>query len=1006
MTLELSPGSTSASPQGRGGPRFPTPASPRSMLCPHLVGRAEDVAALGRALDEAWSGRGRTLFLLGEAGVGKTRLANHLAAEASRRQLTVLYGRAVESDQTTAFRALADALQACFRKGELPDSPELEPYLPGLAWILPDLRRHVVAPAEEPLIVVSEGVLRLLRVLGNGRGTVLILEDMHWADAETLAVIEYLTDHLGDQPALCLVSVRSEIPSRARLLARGLTGRRASEALDLRPLTDTDITTMACACLGVDELPAGLPEYLVEHAEGVPFLVEELLAASVACGALIGHSGTWSFNPYHEIPVPESFADSLRRRISLISGPAFEILSAAAVLGRSFDWELLPAVTSLDEEAVLNVLRAATGAQLLELSLQQEPDQAVYRFRHALTRDVMVRHLLPSERAILARRAVETLEASRPDLPGEWCLLAARLCQEAGEPIRAASLHLKAARRSFVAGDLASTERLLEVARGLSEGDFSLQIRIDRFLTEVLALMGKTNRVREVGERLLDDLGRLRDAAADLAELHLNLARAEVTATNWLVARNHLEQARHLAESSPGTRLLPRVDALAANMAIGEARLSEAERLARAALELAKGEGLDKPGMAPAACEALEVLGRRARLRSLKEAESIFSRSLEIAASHAMPLWRLRALHELGAIDIFETWRLDRLQKARKLARQEGALATGAYVNLNLAVVHQQRTDLAQAIELAEECEGAARCFGLGLLLPMSLIIQATAHALAPRRSDMETAIDMAQDLSGGDPNVLRGAWGQCRAELSFILDDRERALEELETAMDYIRQCDTDPWPFRGTWVLLRTVLDREPDAARDELRASVGVISRSNRAYLAYADAIAAGQEGRLAEAQTSFAAGEAEMAGLEGASWWRHRARMLVAEAALEDGWGDPVSWLQEAAVVFAEHGYARLVARCRGLLRQAGGALPRLDSSSVDIPTGLLRRGVTGREMDVLVLVAERLSNRQIAKRLIISPRTVEKHVERLMAKTSTKSRTELGTILRKEAQSEG
>ncbi|MDP8930609.1 MAG: AAA family ATPase [Actinomycetota bacterium] len=976
------------------------------MLCPELVGRSKDVAVLARALAEAWAGRGRTLFMVGEAGVGKTRLATHLAAEATRRNLTVLCGRAVESDRTTAFRALADALQACFRSGELPDSPELEPYLPGLAWILPDLRRHVVSAVEEPLIVVSEGVLRLLRALGDGRGTVLILEDMHWADAETLAVVEYLSDHLVDQPALCLLSVRSEMQSDAKLLARALAGRRASEVLDLRPLSHADVTTMARACLGVSDLPADLEEYLVDHAEGLPFLVEELLAASVACGALTRQNAVWSFNPYHDIPVPESFADSLRRRIALITGPAFEVLSAAAVLGRSFDWELLPTVTSLDEDVVLNVLRAATGAQLLELSPTPDSDQVVYRFRHALTRDIVVRHLLPSERAILARRAVEALESAHADLPGEWCLLAARLCHEAGEPARAASLHLEAAKRAFVAGDLASTERLLEIARGLSESDLSLQVHIDRFLTEVLALMGKTNRVREVGERLLGDLCRLRDTTGELAELHLNLARAEVTATNWLVARNHLEQARHLAETGAGTQLLPRVDALAANVAIGEARLSEAERLAHAALALAEWEGLDKPGMAPAACEALEVLGRRARLRSPSEAEAVFSRSLEVAETYALPLWRLRALHELGTIDIFETWRLDRLQRARKLARQEGALATGAYINLNLAVVHQHHVDVSQAVELAEECEGAARCFGLGLLLPMSLIIQAAAHALLLRRSEMEAAIDTAQELSGGDLNVMRGAWGQCRAELSFLLDDRERALEELDTAMDYIRQRDTDPWPFRGTWALLRTVLNRDPHQAREELRTSVGMVSRVNRAYLAYSEAVAAGREGKLADAQTFFDAAETDMAGLQEAGWWRHRARMLVAEGALEDGWGDPVPWLQEAAVIFAEQGHTRLVARCRGLLRQAGGTLPRLDSSAVRVPSGLLRRGVTGREMDVLVLVAERLSNRQIAKRLIISPRTVEKHVERLMAKTSTKNRAELSTILRTEAYTEG
>lgn len=944
------------------------------------------------------------LFLLGEAGVGKSRLASQLAAEANRRGLAVLSGRAVESDRAVAFRSLAEALQACLRHREVPDTAELEPYLPGLAGIIPDLRERAGITADEPLVVVGEGVLRLLRALAGPHGSVLILEDMHWADPETLAIVEHLSDHLHRERVLCLLTIRSEEQSEARALARALAARRSTALLELQHLSDSDVEAMARSCLEVEALPSGLDDYLVERAEGLPFLVEELLDASAASGALVRRDGQWEFHESHDIPVPQSFTDSLWRRVSHIDRAAADVLSAAAILGRSFQWELVPVMARLPEELVLRVLRRAKDARLVEVSPGSGEDQVTYRFRHALTRDLMVRHLLPSERATLARRALAAIESAYPGLQGEWCHLAARLSDEAGERSRAATLQLEAGRRALAAGDLAGAERLLEAASERAEGKAALQVEIDRLLTEVLALMGKTDRVREVGERLLSELARLSAPPQDLALLHLNLARAASTATKWVDARDHLERARALARST-GTDLVPQVEALAAQVAIGEARLDEAQQLALTALSLAEREGLEKPGMAAAACEALEVLGRQARLHDMEESQDLFSRSVAVAEAHGLPVWRLRALHELGAIDLFETWRVDRLLQARRLARREGALSTAAFVDLNLAAVHLCRVELEEALEFAEECAGAARCFGLGLLLPMSLVVAAAVHALAMRGGDMEDAIDAAWRQSNGDPNVAGGSWGQCRAELSFVLDERERALEELDTAMRQVRGHHTEPWPFRGTWALLHTVLDIDGDATREELRASVGAVPRVNRAYLAYADAVAAGRVGRSAEAEAAFARAEDEITRLQGAAWWRHRARRLVAEAALEDGWGEPVAWLQEASMVFAEHGHDRLVSSCGSLLRSVGAKVHRAGQPGVDVPGELRGRGVTGREMDVLRLVGERLSNPEIARRLFISPRTVEKHVERLMAKTGVSRRTDLAAILRRHVSRE-
>jgi DNA-binding CsgD family transcriptional regulator len=117
----------------------------------------------------------------------------------------------------------------------------------------------------------------------------------------------------------------------------------------------------------------------------------------------------------------------------------------------------------------------------------------------------------------------------------------------------------------------------------------------------------------------------------------------------------------------------------------------------------------------------------------------------------------------------------------------------------------------------------------------------------------------------------------------------------------------------------------------------------------------------------------------------AWYRQYARRLAAEAALADGWGEPVAWLREAAAYFAARGDDRVAAACRALLRRVGAPVPR-PAGDEDLPGPLRALGVTEREADVLRLVAQGLGNREIAERMFLSPRTVEKHVASLLSKT--------------------
>jgi DNA-binding CsgD family transcriptional regulator len=964
----------------------------RSILCPTVIGRDEVLGTLEAAVAGGRSGRGGVTAVVGEAGIGKSRLVSQVAEAAERGGLAVLSGRAVDSDSPVAFRPLSHALLARFRVSGPPESPELRPLRSALGRLVPEWQNQELPTIEQSVVLVAEAVVRLLRVVAGDGTCLLILEDLHWADAETLAVVEYLADNLRSQPVVCIVTLRGDESAPAFALVRSLAAKRTVTAIELGPLDDAAVNQMAQACLGMIDLPPMLAQPMRAWSEGVPFLVEELLAAWVGAGVLVpGPSGGWSVaGPVVPI-LPETFAASVRSRVDALSADARGVLQAAAVLGRRFDWALLPPLTGLSQEAVIAELRDSLNAQLI--TEESDATGPGFRFRHALTRDAILGNLLRPERTALFARALRAVEEAHPTLAGSWCELASELAEGCGDTERSARLLHIAGRRALDQGALATAEAALERARALPVSS-RVAMTIEETLTEVLSLAGKVERAIEVGTGLLASREAQAAPTVRRAEVALRLARAMASSGSWAEASGQIDAARRLS-GGVDPPLAARIDALAAHVALGESRFDDAVRLAETALGLAEASGL--PAVA---CEALEVIGRRSRLHDLAEAEMWFERSHRIAADHGLTLWRIRALHELASIDVLRTVRLDRLSVARELAYEAGALMTAAHLDLHICLVLAFHFDSKEGLAVGRRCEEAARRFHLGALLPMALLRQAQCHAIDGDQESMEAAIDQANAAAGENQDVSAGAWGQCRAMLSLLGERRNQALEELEAGAALLRnRPEALPWTFRGLWALLRTTEDVDGSAARAELRSSGATALPFHRAMLGYADAVASGRAGDSDEAEDAFAAAETEISAMAGRGGYGHVARRLVAECALQDGWGDPASWLREAVVFFEDRGQDRVAVSCRALLRDAGVALPRRQRSDSGVPPALRALGVTAREADVLALVAERLSNKEIGLRLYVSPRTVDKHVQRLLAKTGRKRRSDLIAIAR-------
>lgn len=958
------------------------------MLCPVLISREAEFRHLVAALDDTERQRGGIVFLTGDAGVGKSRLAKELVAQAASRGFRTVTGRAVQTAAPLPFRPVTEALMKIARSHGIPQSAELADYRPALAALMPGWGTPG-AEAEISPLILGEALIRLLSLYG-GPGTVLVLEDIHWADPDTLSIVQYLADNLAGKPVLCLATLRDGEPSPGLDTVRSIHAGRAAPIIEVPRLSDADVARLAACCLGTDEVPEAVQRRLLADCDGLPFAVEEILAAARASGELARGPQGWTVNEHIATGVPPSIVGSVRNRLATLGPQVTNLIVAAAVLGKRFDWTLLARLAGVTESEALAALDQAHAVQLIE------PCQAtgMFRFRHSLTRDAIVSDLLPPDLASRSASAAAAIEDANPGLPGICCEQAADLHKAAGNPVRAASLLLEAGRRALYQGAVGSAVETLQDARQLlasiRPAEPALEIAVGEALAEALELAGDVDQLAPLAEQLITTL---ESAGADprrQALIRIRTARAE-SEEDPRAAAAQLTAARTIADTLADPALTSRIDAAAARCALDSSDLDRAEELAQRSLATAEQAGL-RGWAADVAFESLEVIGRRERVRDMVAARSAFQRAYQVAGGDDFAIRRIRALHELGTIDMLEDGATGRLTEARELAHQAGAISTATVADLQLANVWSLGTDLDRAAAAARQCEESARTINAHRYEAMAISVQALVSGIRADRAATEAAAERAEGIIPGEPEVLFTTWGQARVTASLFADEIGRAIEESTLGRSFAGDAALiAPRRAWGYHALLQAVagLDgREAVRQAKDAGAGVGWI----QGCLAYAEAVLEGREGRRARAEALAEEGRARMAPF--APWWNHLVRRLVAPAALEDGWGQPAAWLREATAEFEATDHARLASACRGILRRAGERVPRSGRGTAQVPPQMRRLGITSREMDVYVLVAQGLSNAEIAGKLFISPKTVETHVASLVYKTGQGGRREL------------
>ncbi|HSF03272.1 MAG TPA: alpha/beta fold hydrolase [Solirubrobacterales bacterium] len=486
-----------------------------------LIGREVEMTRLRDALDRALAGGGGLFAILGEAGIGKTRLVEELIAHADRCDAHILLGRAYESDQVLLFGPVVDAL----RTGRIDNVEEVLDVL-GPVWRaeLARLLPEVAAPTAPPLPArvdyrrLFEAIARLVARLAAQQPVLLVLEDLHWADELTVRLVAYLARRAPTERVLVVVTAREEELQDAGMLRHTLgdlaqAGQLVRLGLGSLSQSDTAALVAMLTPASVGAPAEQLGERVWGASEGNPLVAVEMMREIEERGLIEG------------LTLPRRARDVISRRIERLADPGRSLLVVAAVIGREFDFELLRRTSGFDDETTAQAVEELVRRGLLTGVGER------LGFTHERIREVGYSDLQPWRRQHLHRRVADAIEALRADrLPDYWEVLADH-CERGGDWARAVHYYLRVAERAkqrfaYATAEVSCRQAAEAAAQSPTRG--ADRTRALELLGDVVSLRGDLDRANESYEASLEGA----TSEADRRRIVNKLHRRRLTSRN------------------------------------------------------------------------------------------------------------------------------------------------------------------------------------------------------------------------------------------------------------------------------------------------------------------------------------------------------------------------------------------------------------------------------------------------------------------------------------------
>jgi DNA-binding CsgD family transcriptional regulator/tetratricopeptide (TPR) repeat protein len=985
---------------------------------PTFVGRVEELELLEAARVRAADGDPAVVLVGGEAGVGKTRLAVELTTRCATDGTQVLAGGCVPvGDGALPYAPIVESLRGLLGDVGVGAVRELVgPSWPELAQLLPALGEPQAGggpPDQAAQARLFELLLGLLGRLGQETPLLLVVEDLHWADGSTRDLLAFLVRNLRRERVLLVVTYRNDEPGQQRLGPYLAELDRAGrvDRIELPRFQRREVAAQLTAILR--EAPtADLVDAMFARSEGNPFFTEELLEA-VRAGSR---------------ELPTTLRDLLSGRIQGLPEPARHVLGVAAVAGRPLPHRLLAAVAGLEEPRLGGALRAAVDHQLLVT----RPGEDGYGFRHALLQEVVYADLLPGERAHMHAALAAALTAQPGWAGGTSATLAAELAyhwEAAGDPERALPAAVQAA---------GAAERSVALAEAHRHYEHALQLwdRVPRAAELVpvdrTTLLERAAEAAHLVDADLQAVERIRAALAGVDPatdpVRAGLLHERLGHYLWLTldqaALPAYKEAVRLVPAEPESVERARVLAGYAQILGLQGRDEECQRAAKAALATARRVGARREeGRALGLLYGEPgTLGKvEGTLANLLEARRIAEEQADVDGLGWACLQLAWVSEEAGRLEEALAFALEGAEASRRLGSppwHDGLQDTAANMEFRLGRWDQANRHLRTALERDQ----GNHPLGVHTRLERARLDIARGAFAAARRWLEEASGPAAKGGQAQFDGQFACSLAVARAELALWEGRDQEAFQAANEGL-----AATVRAGFEGAepvlFVLgLAAAADRAERAGARRNAVGVEAARREGDELYDRLEALANdGQHRRDRELAVVLIQGRAEHARLHGrpdpASWaaatagWEalgqpypaacarfREAEALLASRAPRGRTEEVLRAAHEVAVRLGAVPLRRelelLAQRGRVQLQAPAEPVPVAEAEAPSVARSL---GLTRREAEVLALLAEGRTNRQIGQALFITEKTASIHVSRILAKLGVAGRGEAAAV---------